>query len=208
MGDIGDYRGKRVLDVAVASAALVVAAPVIAALAIAIRLGSPGPALHRAVRVGRHGAPFTLYKLRSMRVGAAGSGPGVTAGGDQRVTGVGRFVRATKLDELPQLVNVLRGEMSLVGPRPEDPRYVEWYDAEQRRILDVRPGITSPASVTYRDEEAVLAAADDVEAAYRHVMAEKIAIDLDYFPHASLGGDLRWLWRTLTAVAGRGASPS
>jgi lipopolysaccharide/colanic/teichoic acid biosynthesis glycosyltransferase len=208
MAHIGDYPGKRVLDVLLASVALLVATPVIAVLAIAIRLSSPGPALHRAVRAGRHGTPFTLYKLRSMQVGAAGAGPGVTAGGDRRVTPVGRFVRATKLDELPQLVNVLRGEMSLVGPRPEDPRYVDWYDDDQRRILDVRPGITSPASVTYRDEEAVLAAADDVEVAYRRVMAEKIAIDLAYFPDASLAGDLRWLWRTVAAVAGRRAHPS
>jgi lipopolysaccharide/colanic/teichoic acid biosynthesis glycosyltransferase len=208
MADIGDYPGKRALDVVLTSVALVVAAPVIAILAAVIRLSSPGPALHRAVRVGRHGTPFTLYKLRSMRIGAAGAGPGITAGGDQRITPVGRFVRATKLDELPQLVNVLRGEMSLVGPRPEDPRYVAWYDPDQRRILDARPGITSPASVTYRDEEAVLAAAHDLEAAYRQVMAEKIAIDLAYFPHASLAGDLRWIWRTVAAVACRRAQPT
>ncbi len=125
--------------------------------------------------------PFELLKFRSMLVGAAASGPGITAHGDSRITSVGRVIRSTKLDELPQLVNVVRGEMSIVGPRPEDPRYVEWYTDAQREILRWRPGITSPASLTYRDEESVLAGAENLDAAYRVVMADKIAIDLAYF---------------------------
>jgi lipopolysaccharide/colanic/teichoic acid biosynthesis glycosyltransferase len=190
------------LDLALATIGLVLTTPLAIALGLIVRATSPGPALHRATRIGRHGTPFTLYKFRSMRLGAASAGPGITAGGDPRITRIGRVLRRTKLDELPQLWNVVKGDMSLVGPRPEDPRYVELYNPTQRTILRWRPGITSPASVTYRDEEAVLAAADDLDAAYAMVMADKIDIDLAYFEHASLLGDLRWLARTLAAVAG------
>lgn len=198
-----DYRGKRAIDIVIASIGLVVLSPVVAVLAIAVKVSSPGAVFHRARRVGRRGEPFTLYKFRSMRLDAERTGPGITAAGDARVTKVGRLLRSTKLDELPQLMNVLRGDMSLVGPRPEDPRYVARYTPEQRRILDWRPGITSPASVTYRDEEAILAGATDLDAAYAQVMADKIEIDLAYFERASLAGDLRWLARTIGAVIRR-----
>jgi lipopolysaccharide/colanic/teichoic acid biosynthesis glycosyltransferase len=191
---------KRLFDVAASAVGLVVTSPVIAGLAVAVKATSPGPVFHTAQRIGREGVPFTLYKFRSMRVGAAGQGPGITAKGDSRITKVGKLLRKTKLDELPQLWNVLRGDMSLVGPRPEDPRYVATYTDAQRRILAWRPGITSPASVSYRDEESILAAADDLEAAYAVVMDEKIRIDLEYFEHASLWGDLRWIVRTFTAI--------
>ena len=191
---------RRTLDVTVAVLGLALLWPVLVVVAIAVALSSPGPVLHRAQRVGRGGQPFTLYKFRTMVRDAAASGPGVTAGGDARITKVGRVLRRTKLDELPQLVNVLLGDMSLVGPRPEDERYVELYTPEQRRILDVRPGITSPASITYRDEEAVLRGADDLEAAYRELMAEKIRIDLAYLERRSVRSDLGVLWRTALAV--------
>lgn len=195
-----DPVGKRTVDVIVAAAGLVLLSPVIVVLSVLVRCTSPGPVLHRARRSGRGGELFTLYKFRSMRTGAATAGPGVTAHGDPRITKIGALLRATKLDELPQLWNVLRGTMSLVGPRPEDPRYVERYTDEQRRILAWRPGITSPASVTYRDEEAILARADDLDAAYATVMDDKIRIDLEYFEQASLLGDLRWMVRTIAAV--------
>ena len=188
------------LDLVFAIVGLVVTFPLTVAISIVIRLSSRGPALHKARRCGRNGEPFVLYKFRSMRLDAASSGPGITAAGDRRVTGVGRFLRSTKLDELPQLWNVLRGDMSIVGPRPEDPRYVDWYTAEQREILRWRPGVTSPASVTYRNEETILAAAENLDIAYRSVMAEKIRIDLGYFRSASLLGDLRWMYRTAIAV--------
>jgi lipopolysaccharide/colanic/teichoic acid biosynthesis glycosyltransferase len=191
---------RRALDVTVAVLGLALLWPVLVVVAIAVAWSSPGPVLHRAQRVGRGGQPFTLYKFRTMVRDAAASGPGVTAGGDARITKVGRVLRRTKLDELPQLVNVLLGDMSLVGPRPEDERYVQLYTPEQRRILDVRPGITSPASITYRDEEAVLRGADDLEAAYRELMAEKIRIDLDYLQRRSVRSDLGVLWRTALAV--------
>jgi len=191
---------RRALDVTVAALGLALLWPVLAVVAVAVALSSPGPVLHRARRVGRDGQSFTLFKFRTMVRDAAASGPGVTAGGDARITKVGRVLRRTKLDELPQLVNVLLGDMSLVGPRPEDERYVELYTPEQRRILDVRPGITSPASITYRDEEAVLRGADDLEAAYRELMAEKIRIDLDYLDRRTVASDLGVLWRTALAV--------
>jgi lipopolysaccharide/colanic/teichoic acid biosynthesis glycosyltransferase len=191
---------RRALDVTVAVLGLALLWPVLVVVAIAVAWSSPGPVLHRAQRVGRGGQPFTLFKFRTMVRDAAASGPGVTAGGDARITKVGRVLRRTKLDELPQLVNVLLGDMSLVGPRPEDERYVQLYTPEQRRILDVRPGITSPASITYRDEEAVLRGAEDLEAAYRELMAEKIRIDLDYLQRRSVRSDLGVLWRTALAV--------
>lgn len=200
-GSAPDYRGKRMLDLGLASVALIICSPLVLVLSLGVRLSSPGPVLHRATRAGRRGEPFTLLKFRSMRPNSSAQGPAITAAGDPRITRFGRLLRRSKLDELPQLINVLKGEMSIVGPRPEDPRYVERYTAEQRRILAWRPGITSPASVTFRDEETILAAAVDLEATYRAVMAEKIGIDLEYFERATLVGDLAWMGRTVFAVA-------
>ncbi len=200
------YPGKRLFDLVIAAVGLVVLSPVLLITAVAIRLTSHGPALHRARRIGRDGLPFELLKFRSMSVDAATSGPGITAHGDTRITPVGRVIRSAKLDELPQLVNVLRGEMSIVGPRPEDPRYVKWYTDVQREILRWRPGLTSPASLTYRNEESVLAGAENLDAAYRVVMADKIAIDLTYFRTQSLLGDLAVLGRTVRAIARRDPS--
>jgi lipopolysaccharide/colanic/teichoic acid biosynthesis glycosyltransferase len=197
-------RSKRLLDISLSLPAMVVLSPLMLIIAALVRVTSPGPALHRAVRCGRDGELFTLLKFRSMRAGSADHGPAITAGGDARVTRLGRLLRKSKLDELPQLLNVLHGDMSLVGPRPEDPRYVESYDATQRTILRWRPGMTSPASITYRDEEAKLATATDVDQAYSEIMDAKIAIDLAYFSEATLRGDLEWIGRTLVALAKRG----
>src|SRR5262249_41340438 len=144
--------------------------------------------LYRGERVGRDGRLFRLYKFRSMRVGEAG--PAITRAADARVTRVGALLRRTKLDELPQLLNVLAGHMSLVGPRPEAPRYVAMYSAEQRRILSARPGITSPASLLYRGEEAQLVG-DDWERLYvEEIMPAKLRIDLEYLDRRTLGSDL------------------
>jgi lipopolysaccharide/colanic/teichoic acid biosynthesis glycosyltransferase len=204
VGQRDDYPGKRLLDLALATVALALLSPLLLLVGVATRLSSPGPALHRARRVGRDGEPFELLKFRSMRIGSASAGPGITARGDSRVTSLGRLLRSTKIDELPQLANVLRGQMSIVGPRPEDPRYVAWYTEEQRAILRYRPGITSPASLRYRDEEAILAGADDLDAAYRTVMGHKIAIDLAYFADQSLVGDLRVIGSTVRSTIRRG----
>lgn len=191
---------RRLLDLSLAAVALALASPVIAAAAITVKLTSPGPAFYRGARIGRHGQPFDVFKLRTMRVGTAASGPGITAGDDPRITTVGRMLRKWKLDELPQLLNVVRGEMALVGPRPEDARYVETYTAEQRRILDFRPGLTGAASVEFRDEESILAGAQDLDEAYREIMAHKIDLDLAYMDSRTLRSDLGVLWKTATAV--------
>lgn len=190
---------KRVLDLLASSAGLIILSPLLLGIALVVRLSSPGPALYRARRVGRHGKEFTLYKFRSMVANADRQGPGITATGDSRVTRVGRFLRRTKLDELPQLINVLRGDMSLVGPRPEDPRYVALYTPEQRRILDYRPGITSMASLTYRNEERLLAGEDWERVYVEQVLPAKLAIDLEYAQRATLWQDVALILRTMVA---------
>lgn len=191
---------KRVFDVTVAAVGLIVLSPLLLGIALIVRLSSPGPIVHRARRVGLNGQLFTLYKFRSMVVNAERLGAGITTRDDARITPIGRFLRRTKLDELPQLVNVLKGDMSLVGPRPEDPRYVADYTPEQRRVLSIHPGLTSWASIQFRDEERLLAAAtvDDV---YRTtIMPQKLTLDLDYVARRSFRLDLIILWRTVLAV--------
>ena len=187
---------KRAVDVAVAALGLTGLAPLLAAIAAAVWLDSPGPVLYRARRVGRGGVEFTMYKFRTMQARRAEHGPRITHGDDRRITRVGGVLRRTKLDELPQLWNVLRGDMSLVGPRPEDPHYVALYSPEQRRVLDVRPGITSLASVRYRDEERLLRGADWERTYVTVVMPAKLRIDLDYVERQSLLLDARVLWST------------
>jgi lipopolysaccharide/colanic/teichoic acid biosynthesis glycosyltransferase len=197
----------RLLDRVVAAVGLVALSPLLAAVAVGVALTSPGPVLHRATRIGVDGRSFTLLKFRSMRVGSAVDGPAITQHGDERVTRVGRVLRATKLDELPQLWNVMRGDMAIVGPRPEDPRYVERYTPEQRAILRFPPGITSPASLAYRDEEAVLArrvaGGQTLDEAYAEVMADKLRIDLDYVRTRHVRDDVRIVTRTVVSRADR-----
>jgi lipopolysaccharide/colanic/teichoic acid biosynthesis glycosyltransferase len=194
--------GKRGLDVAVSSGGILLLAPLLAGLAVAVRCTSPGPVLFRQQRVGRRGRLFSLYKFRSMR--AALGGPSITAAGDSRITPVGRWLRRWKLDELPQLVNVLRGDMSLIGPRPEVPHYVRLYDDEQRQVLSVRPGITGPTQIRFRDEERLLASQPDPESYYvTTLMPAKLALDLAYVNSRTLAGDLRLLLHTLFAVCGK-----
>src|SRR5258708_19188124 len=163
---------KRLFDVLVSAAGLLLLSPLFAFIALAVKFSSRGPALHRGERVGRGGKPFVLYKFRSMSVNERG--PAITRAGDPRITAVGRVLRRTKLDELPQLINVLAGQMSLVGPRPEVPRYVAMYDAEQRRILTASPGMTSPASLLYRTEEELLAGPEWERAYIERIMPEKL----------------------------------
>ncbi|MGI9577880.1 MAG: sugar transferase [Microthrixaceae bacterium] len=195
---------RRGLDVVVSGTGLLLTCWLGAMAALAVRFSSPGPILHQATRVARGGGTFTLYKFRSMKVSSTESGPAVTAGGDPRITGVGRILRATKVDEWPQLWNVLRGDMSLVGPRPEDPRYVAGYDDTQRDVLLARPGITSPASIEYRHEEERLAEfvddGMDLEDAYAKVLADKLRIDREYLTRRTVSSDLRVIADTLAAV--------
>lgn len=193
----------RWVDITVARAVLVLGAPLWVLIAVAVRASSPGPVLHRSVRVGRHGQEFQLLKFRTMRTGT--SGPAVTVSGDDRVTSIGRFLRKTKLDEVPQLLNVNRGEMALVGPRPEDPKYVAGYDRRERRVLEVRPGLTSPASIRYRHEEQILAAAADLERCYREeVLPDKLRMDIAWLADRTAWGDVRTMARTARAIASRG----
>jgi len=193
-------RAKRGLDLLLGGLLLAASLPVQGVVAILVRLSSPGPILHRATRVGTGGSAFTLYKFRSMRVGAAQAGPGITAADDPRTTSIGRFLRRTHLDELPQLFNVIRGQMSLVGPRPEDPRFVALYDEEQRAILLVRPGITGPTQLRFRHEERMLVGPDPEAIYVRELLPQKLAIDLEYVRHHTLLGDLRILVRTVTVL--------
>ncbi|QNM97361.1 sugar transferase [Chitinimonas koreensis] len=202
-------RAKRVFDLLLAvPAALLLLLPMLL-IGCAVRLDSPGPALFRQQRIGRHGRPFAILKFRTMRHGAEGQGPAVTAGGDDRITRCGRWLRRHKLDELPQLFNVIGGSMSLVGPRPEVPRYVERYPAASRAlILSVPPGITARAALAYRDEEALLAGADDAERCYlERVLPAKLALDEDYVRNRSLAGDCRILLDTLLALYGKRRAP-
>lgn len=201
----------------IAGVGLVVLGPLILALAAAVRLTSRGPAFHRATRVYPRGT-FTLYKLRSMRVDGE-VGPAVTAAGDRRVTRLGRVLRTSKLDELPQLWNVVRGDMALVGPRPEDPRYVDMTDPLHATVFGALPGITGPTALAYRDEETMLGGAareiaqqvgrdaptdDDLDRAYREVvLPAKLRLDADYLASRSIARDINVLGMTIGQVLRR-----
>lgn len=192
---------KRLIDVVGASGGLLILSPFALMVAALIKVDSPGPVIFRQVRVGRGGRPFRIWKFRTMRDNAAALGPGITTGGDTRVTRVGRYLRRWKIDELPQLVNVVRGDMSLVGPRPELPEFVALYDAEERAVLDVRPGITDPASLRYRNEEEVLRSAPDPMRHYREVvLRRKIELNLEYRRRATILSDIWIVLRTVAAV--------
>ncbi len=177
--------------------------PLLLLVALAVKLTSPGPVLYRSRRIGKEGQPFHVLKYRTMVADADRLGPGITARGDRRVTPIGRVLRRTKLDELPQLINVVKGEMSLVGPRPEDPRFVALYTPEQRRVLRVRPGITSPASLEYRDEAGLLSGPDWEQVYVEQVLPHKLALELDYLAHRTLWTDLVLIVRTVWAVVTR-----
>src|SRR5262245_36513978 len=191
----------RQAEAVIALAGLVMVAPLIALAAIAIAVTSRGPVIFRQKRMGRKGSPFTMYKLRTMRV--VNSGPQVTAGDDVRVTPVGKFLRKTKLDELPELWNVLKGDMSLIGPRPEVPRYVDLADSMWRLVLEARPGITDPMPLRLRNEEALLVEVEgDRERFYLETLLPfKLEGNLNYLQARSWRSDLTVLWRTIIAVA-------
>jgi lipopolysaccharide/colanic/teichoic acid biosynthesis glycosyltransferase len=191
--------------------------PLMGVIAVIVRMSSPGPALYVATRVSR-GRPFHMYKFRTMKLGIAG--PAITAAGDPRITRVGEVLRRSKLDELPQLWNVVAGDMLLVGPRPEDPRYVDFADPQHRLVFGARPGITGPTALSYRDEERLLAehalefaqrdgraqaTSADVEDAYRTmVLPAKLRSDVDYLERRSIRGDIEALSATLRVVLSRG----
>ena len=200
---------KRLIDLLAAAAGLLLLLLPGLLLALAIRLDSPGPVFFRQQRVGRHGRLFGIHKFRTMRVDAERMGLPITVGHDPRVTRLGHWLRRHKLDELPQLIDVLLGDMSLVGPRPEVPRYVALYPpALRERVLSVRPGITDPVSLAHLDEAARLAAAADPEREYIEViLPAKLAAAAAYADSASWRTDLAVIWRTLRVLLGRRDGP-
>ena len=189
---------KRLVDILGASLGLVLFSPLFLILAVLITLDSSGPVLFRQERIGRGFIPFYIYKFRTMAVGRANEGLCITSRNDPRVTRVGRWLRATKLDEFPQLLNVLVGDMSLVGPRPEVRHYVELFRSEYERLLSIRPGMTDLASLKYRDEGDVLAQVEDPEAEYvTRILPDKIELGNLYLQRASLFFDLSLILNTL-----------
>lgn len=192
---------KRLFDICFALVLLLLLLPLLLIFGLSVALTSPGGAFFRQVRMGRGGKEFKLVKFRTMRPGSESMGQLTIGGRDPRITGVGYFLRKTKLDELPQLWNVLVGDMSVVGPRPEVPRYVAKYNAEQRAVLSVRPGITGMASIDYIDENEQLAKASDPEMAYiQEVMPAKLELDLRYVREQSFVLDMRIILITIRRV--------
>jgi len=192
---------KRLFDILLSFTGLVLLAPLFAITAALVRLTSPGPVLFRQERIGMGFRPFTIYKFRTMVEHAPRLGAPLTSGNDPRITGLGRLLRRTKIDELPQLYNVLRGDMSLVGPRPEIRQYVEMFADDYRDILAVRPGITDLASIMYRDESSLLGRARDPQAEYiERILPHKIRLAKEYCRLSSVPYDLILIVRTLVAV--------
>lgn len=198
-------RTRRVFDVVAALGGLVCLSPFFLLIAVAIVLDDRGPVFFRQVRVGKDGRDFRMWKFRTMIVDAERRGPMLTVGADPRITRVGAVLRRTKFDELPQIINVLLGQMTFVGPRPEVRRYVDQYTSEQREVLALKPGITDPASLAYYDESEQLALAPDPEAIYvGQIMPDKIRLNLAYARQASLISDLKVIGQTvLRPVRGR-----
>lgn len=192
---------KRLFDIISSGIGLLCLSPVFIIMAVWIKLDSRGPMFYRQTRVGRHGRDFRIFKFRSMRVGSD-KGRQITVGErDPRITRSGYFIRRYKIDELPQLINVFLGDMSIVGPRPEVRRYVDMYTEEQRKVFQVRPGITDPASIKYRNENELLSQADDPDTYYIEViMPDKLAVNLEYINTRSFVGDIKIIFNTLFKI--------
>jgi len=192
---------KRLFDILFSFIGLLLLQPFFIVIAIMIKVDSTGPVFFRQGRVGKNFKPFMIYKFRTMVLDAENKGLHITSGGDNRITRVGRILRRFKVDELPQLYNVLKGDMSLVGPRPEVIRYVEWYKEDYERILSVRPGITDISSMTFRNEESILQGSDDPERYYVHVLLpEKMRLAREYIQKVSFFYDVRLIFKTLYKI--------
>lgn len=192
----------RLIEILLAAFGLIVLSPILIGAAVAVRLNSKGPALFRQIRVGQNGRDFEMYKFRSM-VSGPNSGSLVTVSGDSRVTSVGKFLRKSKIDEFPQLWNVLKGDMSIVGPRPEVRHYLEFYPEDGLEVmLSLKPGITDPASIKFRHEEEILAAQDDPQAYYKNViLPQKCAIYKEYTDQKSFMFDIKTIIQTFVAIS-------
>ena len=192
---------KRIFDIALSAISLPVLSVFFIFISIIIKADSRGPVYYRQTRVGRHGKLFRIYKFRTMVVNADKSGKLITVGDDSRVTRTGKFLRKTKIDELPQIINVLIGEMSFVGPRPEVPKYVELYSESQKQILLVRPGITDIASIQFRNESKILASSNDPEKKYiEEIMPCKLVYNMQYLRNISVINDIRIIILTVFKV--------
>ena len=197
---------KRFFDILASLAGLAVTLLLLPFIALAIKLDSPGSVFYRQLRVGLHGAPFPILKFRTMVVGDDGDRP-ISVKGDGRVTRVGKWLRRFELDELPTLLNVLMGHMSIVGPRPEIPRYVQRYTAEQRQVLSVRPGMTDPGTLRFRSEASLLPDGEHAERVYlEQILPEKLRCNLEYIDRKSVLFDLRIIFETLAMVLRHGKS--
>jgi lipopolysaccharide/colanic/teichoic acid biosynthesis glycosyltransferase len=192
---------KRIFDICFALLGLLILLPVFMLIAIWIKLGSKGPVFFKQQRIGKGQQPFYILKFRTMIVDAERLGKQITVGKDPRITRSGHLLRKYKLDELPQLVNVLLGQMSFVGPRPEVPYYVNYYNEQQKAVLSIRPGITDWASIKYRDENALLNSAEQPETLYiEKIMPDKLNINLQYLQSASLKKDIQIIFQTLHKI--------
>jgi lipopolysaccharide/colanic/teichoic acid biosynthesis glycosyltransferase len=199
-----DSRLRRCVDVLVATTALIVLLPILMFIGIAIRLTSPGPAIYRQQRVGRARTVFTIWKFRTMTVGADRNGPSVSGKADPRITAIGRLLRGSRLDEMPQLVNLLRGDLTLIGPRPEVESFVPYYTMTEQRLLSVRPGVLGPGALLFAHEQSgELDTTSDPDAYYvAHHLHPKLALDLGYLSDRRLTSDLRLVGSALRVTLG------
>ncbi|MBU5454988.1 sugar transferase [Caproiciproducens sp. MSJ-32] len=189
---------KRIFDIIVSLIGIIIISPILLIVAISIKLDSEGSVLFLQKRIGKDGKPFNIYKFRTMVTNAEKLGAQITVGKDNRITRVGAFLRKYKIDELPQLFNVLKGDMSLVGPRPEVPKYVELYTEEERRVLEVRPGITDLASIRYRDENDILGKVENPEEYYiKVIMKDKLKLNLEYIEKSNVFYDIYLIIKTI-----------
>lgn len=189
---------KRIFDLVCSTLGLIVLSPVLIVIAIKIKTGSDGPVFFKQIRVGEKNKEFKILKFRTMVVDAEKLGRQITVGNDSRITKIGEFLRKYKLDELPQLINVFKGDMSLVGPRPEVPRYVSMYNEEQRKVLEVKPGITDLASIRYRDENELLGEAENPDDFYINtIMPDKLALNLEYINKNNIFIDIYIILKTI-----------
>ena len=192
---------KRIFDIIFSLLGLIILSPFFLLIAVVIKLDSKGPVFFRQVRVGKNGKEFKIFKFRTMVVGAEKKGMQITVDKDSRITKVGRYLRKFKLDEFPQLINVLIGDMSFVGPRPEVPKYVALYDERQRSVLKVKPGITDIASIEYKDENKLLSKNGDPEKIYvKEIMPHKLKLNMEYIRNISIVNDIKLIFKTVFGI--------
>ncbi|HJV17820.1 MAG TPA: sugar transferase [Bacillales bacterium] len=192
---------KRLFDIVMSLIGIIILSPIFILISLLIKLDSKGPVMFKQIRVGRGERNFKILKFRTMVTDAEKKGKQITVGRDSRITRVGHFLRKSKLDEIPQLINVLKGDMSLVGPRPEVPKYTQYYNSNQRRIFEIRPGITDLASIKYRDENEILAQSDRPEETYiEEIMVDKLKLNLQYLSERSLLTDIKIIFMTLLKI--------